>query len=311
MKLGMYVLYVVVLSIAPNTALTAETASRPASRPARSRQRGSIRWVNARGRIPEIPRVEHRTYDSKAMNLKVGVTVYTPPGYEDGAKRYPVLYWLHGVNGNEWNYLGWFTTAHEPTGRPKRSIGESDNVISLQEKKKVPPMIVVFVNGGRGSGYRDRGDVKSETTIVRELIPFIDKNYRTIASREGRAIEGFSMGGSGSLSLYAKYPDLFCSVVGYAGYLREDGVSRLKKTQSEGKYPLHVRLAAGSLDRASYRDFHTVLQKAGIPHDYEVIEGVGHNIYEVYQKAGLTGLLFHVKVLRPAYKDKPQPGKDE
>src|SRR4029453_14108563 len=82
------------------------------------------------------------------------------------------------------------------------------------EAGKTPPMLVVFVNGVRNSFYCDSADgkVPVETVIVKDLIPHIDSTYRTVAKREGRIIEGFSMGGFGAAHLGLKYPKLFGTV---------------------------------------------------------------------------------------------------
>ena len=78
---------------------------------------------------------------------------------------------------------------------------------------------MVFVNGGTDSMYCDYADgtVMPETCIIKELIPYIDNNYRTVALREGRALEGFSMGGFGAVRFAFKYPQLFCAVRSFSG----------------------------------------------------------------------------------------------
>src|SRR4029079_838014 len=84
--------------------------------------------------------------------------------------------------------------------------------------QKVPPLIHVHAFGGRNSNFCDSfdGQVMGETVIIRELIPHIDATYRTRPTREGRAIQGFSMGGQGALRLAVQYPELFGSAVGFA-----------------------------------------------------------------------------------------------
>ncbi|MFC1596366.1 alpha/beta hydrolase [Planctomycetota bacterium] len=77
---------------------------------------------------------------------------------------------------------------------------------------RVSPMIVVMPNGLRGNTmYCDSrdGQYPVETVIINDLIPHVDATYRTVASREGRAVEGFSMGGFGAAHMGFKYPDLF------------------------------------------------------------------------------------------------------
>jgi endo-1,4-beta-xylanase len=81
-------------------------------------------------------------------------------------------------------------------------------------ENKTPPMIVVYVNGMIRSSYVDSADGKIpvETVTIKELIPHIDATYRTIASRDARMVEGFSMGGGGAAKWGFKHPDLFGSI---------------------------------------------------------------------------------------------------
>src|SRR6185503_3542865 len=164
------------------------------------------RWVTPPRK--EQPLLAHRTYRSHAMNLDVGYNLYLPPGYdaaENSTKRYPVIYWLHGLNQSE-------STDQFPPPIVDAAIRSS----------RVPPMVIVYVSGGSRTFYFDSADGKllSETTIIKELLPHVDKTYRTIARREGRAIQGMSMGGFGALRLAAKHPELFSSVVAFAPSLR-------------------------------------------------------------------------------------------
>jgi len=165
-----------------------------------------IKWVNVPAKPP--PGVQHGTFHSKCMDKKVGYNIYLPPSYDaNSGQRFPVVYFLHGSAGNE-----------------SRSIRLATYLHPAIEAKEVPPMIMVFANGGRNSAYIDAidGTVMPETMIIKELIPHIDDTYRTIGQRSGRAIQGFSMGGGGALRLAAKFPDLFSSVVVWgAGGVRE------------------------------------------------------------------------------------------
>jgi enterochelin esterase-like enzyme len=159
-------------------------------------------WVNPPkpGQLPAG--VTHHTYFSRSMRHDVGYCIYLPPDYAASGKRYPVIYNLHGAGGNELHSL--------------------EEAVVLDEgirAGKLPPMVLVLPNGGKTTMYKDSYDGKfmGETNIVRELIPHIDATYRTIATREGRCIEGFSMGGRGSTRLALKYPDMFCSLFNQAG----------------------------------------------------------------------------------------------
>lgn len=123
------------------------------------------------------------------------------PGYENSKARYPVVYWLHGGGGNESSSL--------PTVRPWHE---------LYKTSEIRQVILVYPNGFR-FGYMDHhdGKIMVESMIIQELISLIDSKYRTIATREGRAAHGFSMGASGSLKFAIKYPQLFCAAVAYGG----------------------------------------------------------------------------------------------
>lgn len=136
----------------------------------------------------------------------VGVHVYLPENYDaNRPEGYKVLYALHGMNGNEYNFLGTFGS----------SLWSSSNPASVIDQKLVDDAIVVYPNGAKGSGYIDSANsAPSETMIIKELIPFIDANYNTLASKEGRAVHGFSMGGYGALYFGTKYPEMFGIVSG-------------------------------------------------------------------------------------------------
>lgn len=297
----------------PESSPTSQSVSRDTSsqttKPGEQRhQRGPfpIRWVNPGGKKP--PGVKHHIFHCVAMGRDVGFNIYTPPDYATSDKRYPVIYWLHGGPGDE------------TTGVPHSIILHQ----AIQEKR-LPPMIIVFVNGGRGSFYYDAADgtIMSETALIKELIPLIDKNYRTIADRKARAIEGFSMGGFGALKLAFKYPDLFCSVVsGAPALLNWAAVSRKRERSErifnsnpkafESDHPsklarknadrlrgkLRIRIVVGDKDglKQQYIDpFHELLNELNIPHEYEVLKGLGHSRGKVYQAAGLKGFQFHAK----------------
>lgn len=148
--------------------------------------------------------------DSPALGLERRMTVYTPAGYETSGKRYPVLYLLHGMGGDEeaWISLG-------------RTAQILDNLIA---QGKAKPMIVVMPNGNASQeaapGESSRGMVPPTMQLPKtmegsyeqafpEIVKFIDKNYRTIKSKSGRAIAGLSMGGFHSLHISKQYPDMF------------------------------------------------------------------------------------------------------
>jgi dienelactone hydrolase len=155
-----------------------------------------------------IPLEEHHSYESAVMQTKVGYNIYLPPDYSasGNTNRYPVIYWLHGRGCSESN--------------DQFPASIVDDAI---RSNAIPPLIFVYASGGAMSFYSDsaNGEWMAETTIIKELIPHIDATYRTVPNRGGRAIQGMSMGGFGAMKLALKYPELFSSVVAFAGGYRD------------------------------------------------------------------------------------------
>ena len=163
----------------------------------------------------------------------------------------------------------------------------------LAAEKKVPPVICVFPNGGM-SGYRDEPaqKVMGESMIIKELVPRIDKTYRTQATREGRVIAGFSMGASGAVRLAFKYPDLFSAAGSWAGaggsrggvppaQLESDNLRRLA-----GRVRLLLIVGDKDTTYASYKPLVRNLEEAKYPFRYRVLEGVPHSLGLYYEKTG-------------------------
>ncbi|MFQ5463919.1 MAG: alpha/beta hydrolase, partial [Phycisphaerae bacterium] len=124
--------------------------------------------------------------------------VYTPQAYDkEKDRRFPVLYWLHGSGGS---------------GRGIRPLARRFG--DAIAEGKIAPMLLVFPNGLPNGMWCDSKDGRTpvETLLIKELIPDVDAHFRTIGSRAGRMIEGFSMGGYGAARLGFKYPDLFKAV---------------------------------------------------------------------------------------------------
>src|SRR5439155_2864928 len=135
---------------------------------------------------------------SSAAGANVSYFIYTPEAYDTAKEqRFPVLYWLHGSGGGL-------------AGVP-RLVSHFDGAIRAG---KIPPMLVVLPNGLASSMWCDSkdGKVPMETIVLKELLPVIDATYRTIATREGRILEGFSMGGYGAAHLGFKHPELFATI---------------------------------------------------------------------------------------------------
>jgi enterochelin esterase-like enzyme len=279
----------------------------------------SIVWVNELG-DKELPTgVTHRTFHSEAAGQDVGYCLYLPPGYDDEenkALRYPVIYNLHGNGGNEFHSFEDVEVLHK-------------GIVS----GKWPPMIVVLPNGGRSTFYKDSYDGRFpiETMFISEMIPYIDKTYRTIAAQHGRCIEGFSMGGRGSTRLAIKYPEMFCSLFCQAGnvprtsenfdpaqpdvypnnflgpdiqnYIDNDVFKLLEKNKWKVKRGVRILIACGTKDGGhlpTVRDFHAALVEHSIDHTYIELEGLGHRRTEMIKTLRPIWFNYHVESLRRA-----------
>jgi enterochelin esterase-like enzyme len=151
-------------------------------------------------------------YNSPVLGMDRRVYIYTPAGYETGKEKYPVFYLLHGAGGDEdaWTNMG-------------RAAQIMDNLIA---QGKARPMIVVMTNGNANQiGAQNEitnppveGDMmaayqklagKFEAHLVKDLVPFIEKNYRVIPNKENRAIAGLSMGGGHTQTITNDNPGMF------------------------------------------------------------------------------------------------------
>jgi enterochelin esterase family protein len=155
--------------------------------------------------------------------------VYTPPGYEESKTRYPVLYLLHGSGGDEeaWPVMGIANVIMDnliAEGKAKPMIVVMPNAywgeiasLDVAGPRTAPPP-GVGSGGGRTVTYEP-----NETDIVGDLIPFVDKHFRTIPNRENRALAGLSMGAGITMNVALKRLDVFASV----GILSSGGFRRL------------------------------------------------------------------------------------
>lgn len=128
---------------------------------------------------------------SAKMGKNVKTVVIKPQSYDNG-KKFPVLYLLHGYGDR---YDGWVT-----------------RVPHIKDLADLYEMVIVCPDGGRGSWYIDSpvdSAFQYETFVAKELIEWVDGNYSTVPTREGRAVTGLSMGGHGGLYLAFRNQDVF------------------------------------------------------------------------------------------------------
>ncbi len=226
-------------------------------------------------------------YESPTLNLTRRMTVYTPAGYDKNKKqKYPVFYLLHGAGGDEeaWMDLG-------------RTYQILDNLIA---QGKAEPMIVVMTNGNAGEvaapgegpeGFRQasskqRGMMDGAFEMsFKDVISYIESNYRVYKDKKHRAIAGLSMGGYHSLHISKYYPDMFdyVGLFSAAARLHEKSESPVYQNEKEqiaaqfAKKPALYWIAIGKDDflyeeNVKYRQF---LDEKGF--EYEYFEnGEGH-----------------------------------
>ena len=145
---------------------------------------------------------------SPAMKKNLKAAVTTPSSYQRGNQQYPVIYLLHGGSGA-------FSDWHQ-------KVSEPGLVAKMAEAYD---LIIVTPGVGPASYYYDSpllDSVRYETYMIQELIPHIDKSYRTLAKKESRAITGLSMGGHGAITLSAKYPEHFVAAGSMSGVMNID-----------------------------------------------------------------------------------------
>jgi endo-1,4-beta-xylanase len=178
----------------------------------------------------------------------------------------------------------------------------------------MPPAIIILVQGLNTGWYVDSQDGQHpmESVLVKDLIAHVDATYRTIPTREGRAIEGHSMGGFGALHVGFKYPDLFAAVTGNSPALIEnvtDGVGDQEFWVSQSPLTLatknadkvrrqSIRIICGTADNlfAGAKTFHDELAKLNITHDFLPVPESPHNHDQLLQYETFDTMAFYGKV---------------
>ena len=280
------------LAAAAAFAQPAQPGPRPPARPAQ--------WVEPDRAEPAG--THYRTFASRLAKSDVSYQIYLPPDYDSAPnRRYPVIYWLHGYNGDQRSGLPF--------------VRHLDTCI---REGTIPPHIVVLPNGMRTWFYNDApdGSMPVESVIVKELIPHVDATYRTVGTRDGRSIEGFSMGGYGAAHLGFKYPEVFHAVGIMSGALippetlaatREpvpifakmfgadmsrvvanDPFELARKNADALRGKTLIRVAVGGADSllARNRAMHELLDELQIPHEFEVVPGIAHAAPRFYDALG-------------------------
>jgi enterochelin esterase-like enzyme len=241
-------------------------------------------------------RVERVEYDSKVTGNKRPAVVYTPPGYS-AARKYPVLYLLHGIGGNENHWT---------------QFGAADAILdNLIAANKAVPMIVVMPNGrasnepqmafgprggraGAAPGSNDGGRGRPggagmaveftayaafERELIGDLIPFIEARYSVQADREQRALAGLSMGGGQSLNFGLANLDTFAWVGGFSSAPNTAPMAQLVPNPAAATQKLKLLwVSCGDQDSLFNisEGAHKYLAEHKVPHVWHVDVGGAH-----------------------------------
>ncbi|GGG61857.1 hypothetical protein GCM10010918_14310 [Paenibacillus radicis (ex Gao et al. 2016)] len=249
--------------------------------------------LEAAAQTSDSSRMQHLTLESEALGKAMKVNVYLPEEYADGAGGpYPVLYALHGKNGNENSFFS-----------SGLNIGE--RAAKLVNEGRIAPFIIVSpqLDNSYGVNSSEKLDKRHEYALgryedylLKDLIPAIDANYNTVANREGRYIGGISMGGYAALHLALTHPDMFSKVGGhsaavwketpdylawlYQGDQPQEEVDPVMLVGKGAAKKLAIYLDHGDKEHESIADGNQALMealdKAGVSYEYHSSPG-GHN----------------------------------
>jgi S-formylglutathione hydrolase FrmB len=153
-------------------------------------------------------RVEYGEFESASLGRKVRYAVSLPASYDQTpARRYPVVFFLHGLNNDE---------------RDWESNGMQARLEALRAAGRVGDFVVAMPFGANSFYINAKDGARYEDAIVRDFIPFIDRQYRTLARPDARLVEGISMGGYGALLIAFKHPSMFAGVAAHSAALFDE-----------------------------------------------------------------------------------------
>lgn len=199
------------------------------------------------------------SFFSEALGVQKHVLVYLPPSYDrDTTRRYPVVYYLHGLSGAEADWI---------------AKGDIDGAADSLFKTGTPEMIVVLPDGDDGwyttwvsqFSFRTCADTlhgeapdrycvdhqRYDDYVAHDVVRFVDRRYRTLANREHRGIGGLSMGGYGAVTLALHYPEVFAAAASHSGVLSPmyTGPHPFDDAPKYGHTPEEIRPTTGFFSR--------------------------------------------------------------
>lgn len=286
-------------------------------------------WVSPNKNVASFAQYQLYPTPSRGKGTQGSFLIYLPEEYGKTNKHYPVIYYLHGgmATQREGQWL----------------MQQMDNAIKSQT---MPPVIIVsaqalpigwYCNANTSANGVISGPV--EDVLIKDLIPYIDSHYRTIADHRGRGLEGWSMGGFGAMRLAFKFPNVFGFASSIAGAVIDfqDEYNSLNLVNTFGhatgadaeksiayfksihpklyaqqnteliKKNVKIRLIVGTKDKlfaykgkAITKNFCNYLDSLGIQNEYSVIKDVGHMIPIEYKKGTLN---YPIRFWIDAFKD--------
>ena len=231
----------------------------------------NYREANKRGNLEQV------WYNSPIIGATRRMFVYTPHGYTTSRQRYPVLYLLHGGGGDEdaWSNMG-------------RACQILDNLI---EQGKAVPMIVVMPNGNPGQQAAQTLQLPEKTfdrndpafanlyihSLVKDIVPYIESNYRVIARPNSRAISGLSMGGGHTLAATNTYPGFFSYILPLSMGIQanQDSDAAFQAIKKAGYKLYWVGCGTEDFVWESAKNLDAALTRNGLEHTFHVTSG-GH-----------------------------------
>ncbi|HEY7063013.1 MAG TPA: alpha/beta hydrolase-fold protein [Chloroflexota bacterium] len=223
-----------------------------------------------------VDTVQDEAFYSTALGRQLSYLLWLPPGYDDEPdRRFPVLYLLHGIGGDNREWLGY---------------GVDEAAACLLAAGRIQPFLMVLPQGDEAYWLNHAGGPRWGDAIADDLVPQVDATYRTLPDRASRAIGGLSMGGHGALQLAFNHPDVFGVAGAHSPTLRPraeapyyfaDAATFAKvdpitlARRAEGLGTLDIWLDAGDADPWLPRIelLHKTLDDRDVPHAWHVWEG--------------------------------------
>jgi enterochelin esterase family protein len=252
--------------------------------------------------VPHGDLIEHH-YFNKEIKVARRVVVYTPPGYNNSRKKFPVVYLLHGFNDYErgWTQSGMANNIMDNLIADKKALpaiivmpfghattgatGKQPEITALQKSHGYtpPPPPVAPAGRGAGPGALAQSGWSMEKELIDYVIPYIEREFRVIKDKNHRAIFGYSMGGGHSTSIGFGHPELFAYVGGFSGY-GSTNLLTADPAKTNKNYKM-IFIGSGTEDTAvnSGRTMHQALTNAGVKHIWSEDPGYGHD-YQIWRQ---------------------------